>query len=154
REAEPCRDGVGLTEPCPKGHRRGRSRRPLLHITSHSTAVPMLPRPSREPPTVTIMGLRPKDLKRGAVNRRHWLLRNEVQQRHQASPGMSRVLPTWYTRSVHPADLRRVVLAAQELLGVPSAACGATAAELFGMRLPRRATRAGGAAIHLEVERG
>src|SRR5699024_389602 len=34
------------------------------------------------------------------------------------------------------------------------AACGATAAELFGMRLPRRTTRAGGAAIHLEVERG
>src|SRR5699024_389601 len=61
---------------------------------------------------------------------------------------------TCYTRSEHPADLRRVVLAAQELLGVPSAACGATAAELFGMRLPRRTTRAGGAAIHLEVERG
>src|SRR5699024_641674 len=133
---------------------RGRSRRPLLHITSHSTAVPVLLRPSRVPPTVTVMGLRPEDLERGAVYRRHWLLENGMHPRHLSSPGMTRVLPTCYTRSEHPADLRRVVLAAQELLGVPSAACGATAAELFGMRLPRRTTRAGGAAIHLEVERG
>src|SRR5699024_9256232 len=57
REAEPCQDGVGLTEPCATGHRRGRSRRPLLHITSHSTAVPVLLRPFRVPPTVTVMGL-------------------------------------------------------------------------------------------------
>src|SRR5699024_10871783 len=142
REAEPCRDGVGLTEPCATGHRRGRSRRPLLHITSHSTAVPVLLRPSRVPPTVTVMGLRPEDLERGAVYGRQWLLENGMHPRHLSSPGMTRVLPTCYTRSEHPADLRRVVLAAQELLGVPSAACGATAAELFGMRLPRRATRA------------
>ena len=100
------------------------------------------------------MGLRPEDLERGAVYRRQWLLENGMHPRHLSSPGMTRVLPTCYTRSEHPADLRRVVLAAQELLGVPSAACGATAAELFGMRLPRRTTRAGGAAIHLEVERG
>ena len=100
------------------------------------------------------MGLRPEDLERGAVYRRRWLLENGMHPRHLSSPGMTRVLPTCYTRSEHPADLRRVVLAAQDLLVVPSAVCGVTAAELFGMRLPHRVTRAGGAAVHLEVERG
>lgn len=104
--------------------------------------------------SVPVMGLRPEDLERGAVYRRQQLLERGMHPRHLASPAMTRVLPTCYTRTDHPADLRRVALAAQDLLDCPSAVGGATAAELFGVRLPLRATRAGGAAIHLDVERG
>lgn len=100
------------------------------------------------------MGLRPEELERGAVYHRHWLLDQGMHRRHLSSPAMTRVLPGCFTRTDHPADLRRVVLAAQDLLGVPSAAGGATAAELFGVRLPHRATRAGRAAVHLDVEDG
>ena len=100
------------------------------------------------------MGLKPEDLERGAVHRRAWLLAQGMHSRHLTSAAMSRVLPGCFTRTDHPADLRSVVLAAQELVGVPSAASGATAAELFGVRLPHRATRAGRAAVHLDVEEG
>ena len=100
------------------------------------------------------MGLKPVDLERGAVYRRAWLLAQGMHSRHLTSAAMTRVLPGCFTRTDHPADLRSVVLAAQELVGVPSAASGATAAELFGIRLPHRATRAGRAAVHLDVEAG
>ena len=100
------------------------------------------------------MGLMPEDLERGAVYRRAWLLSQGMHSRRLSSAAMTRVLPGCFTRADHPADLRRVVLAAQELVGAPSAASGATAAELFGVRLPHRATRAGRAAVHLDVEEG
>lgn len=100
------------------------------------------------------MGLRPEDLQRGEVYRREWLLEHGMHRRHLHSPAMTRVLPTCYTRTDHPADLRRVVLAAQELLGCPSVVSGATAAELFGVRLPRRARREGGARVHLSTSEG
>lgn len=109
---------------------------------------------SRRAVTVPGMGLKPEDLERGAVYRRAWLLSQGMHSRHLYSSALVRVLPGCFTRADHPAGLRRVVLAAQELVGVPSAASGATAAELFGIRLPHRATRAGRAAVHLDVEDG
>jgi hypothetical protein len=62
---------------------------------------------------------------------------------------MTRVLPGLYTRTDQPADLRAVSLAAQRLVGGGAVVCDETSAELFGMRLPERMTRAGGAPIHL-----
>lgn len=100
------------------------------------------------------MGLRPQDLERGEVYRREWLLAHGMHRRHLHSPAMTRVLPTCYTRTDYPADLRRVVLEAQDLLGCPSVVAGATAAELFGVRLPRRARREGGARVHLNISAG
>jgi hypothetical protein len=100
------------------------------------------------------MGLKPEDLERGAVYHRAWLLAQGMHSRHLHSSAMVRVLPGCFTRADHPADLRRVVLAAQELVGVPSAASGATAAELFGNRLPHGARRSGRAADHVEVAGG
>jgi hypothetical protein len=100
------------------------------------------------------MCLKPRDLERGAVYRRAWLLEQGMHLRDLSSDAMTRVLPACFTRTDHPADLRRVAIAAQEMLGCPSSVGGATAAELFGVRLPFRATRAGGAAVHLNVEQG
>ena len=100
------------------------------------------------------MGLRPEELERGEVFRREWLLEHGMHRRHLSSPAMTRVLPTLYTRSDHPADLRRVALAAQDLIDCPSVVAGATAAELFAIRLPRRARREGGARVHLDITGG
>ena len=104
--------------------------------------------------TVRGMGLRPEDLERGEVYRREWLLERGMHRRHLSSPAMTRVLPTCYTRTDYPADLRRVAVEAQDLLGCPSVVAGVTAAELFGVRLPRRARREGGARVHLDTSGG
>ena len=78
--------------------------------------------------TVRGMGLRPEDLERGEVYRREWLLERGMHRRHLSSPAMTRVLPTCYTRTDYPADLRRVAVEAQDLLGCPSVVAGVTAA--------------------------
>lgn len=100
------------------------------------------------------MGMRPQDLGKGTVYSRRWLLEQGMHQRHFSSGALLRVLPAHYSRSDHPADLRAVALAAQRLVGGAAVVSDETAAELFGIRLPRRLTREGGAPIHLRLAEG
>lgn len=88
------------------------------------------------------------------MHRRETLLAGGMHPRVLASPAMTRVLPGWYTRTDHPAGLRTVALTAQQVLGPDAVVSDETAAELFGMRLPDRMTRRGGAAVHLRSPKG
>src|SRR5699024_11628498 len=82
---------------------------------------------------------------------RQGLRRMGVSERRLRSEEFVRVLPWCYTRRDAPADLRAIAGIARRRVVPGAVICHVTAAELLGLPLPRRLTRAGGAPVHLRV---
>src|SRR5699024_10242637 len=82
---------------------------------------------------------------------RQGLRRMGVSERRLRSEEFVRVLPWCYTRRDAPADLRAIAGIARRRVVPGAVICHVTAAELLGLPLPRRLTRAGAAPVHVRV---
>src|SRR5699024_4385809 len=82
---------------------------------------------------------------------RQGLRRMGVSERRLRSAEFVRVLPGCYTRRDAPADLWAIAGIARRRVVPDAVICHVTAAELLGLPLPRRLTRAGGAPVHVRV---
>src|SRR5699024_1989003 len=82
---------------------------------------------------------------------RQGLRRLGVSERRLRSGEFVRVFLWCYTPRDAPADLRAIAGIARRRVVPGAVICHVTAAELLGLPLPRRLTRAGGAPVHVRV---